>query len=159
MTPIRTVELLLGKLLPFVLISFFVLSVALTVCLVWFGVPMRGSWTLLVLFSLLFLLNTLGMGLLVSTVAHTQQQAVFMVWFLLIFGILMSGFFFPIENMPLLMQRLTWLNPLRYFMAVVRELFLKGSGMMSFRVETMGLMILGPAAMALAALRFRKRAR
>ena len=158
-TPIRTVELLLGKLLPFVLIAFFVLSIALTVCLVWFGVPMRGSWTLLVLFSLLFLLNTLGMGLLVSTVARTQQQAVFMVWFLLIFGILMSGFFFPIENMPPLMQRLTWLNPLRYFMAVVRELFLKGSGMMSFRVETMGLMILGPVAMALAALRFRKRAR
>ncbi len=158
-TPIRTVELLLGKILPFVLIAFFVLAVALTVCLVWFGVPMRGSWTLLVLFSLLFLLNTLGMGLLVSTVARTQQQAVFMVWFLLIFGILMSGFFFPIENMPPLMQRLTWLNPLRYFMAVVRELFLKGSGMMSFRVETMGLMILGPVAMALAALRFRKRAR
>ncbi len=158
-TPIRTVELLLGKILPFVLIAFFVLAIALTVCLVWFGVPMRGSWTLLVLFSLLFLLNTLGMGLLVSTVAHTQQQAVFMVWFLLIFGILMSGFFFPIENMPLLMQRLTYLNPLRYFMAVVRELFLKGSGMMSFRVETMGLMILGPVAMALAALRFRKRAR
>lgn len=158
-TPIRTVELLLGKLLPFVLIAFFVLSVALTVCLVWFGVPMRGSWALLVLFSLLFLLNTLGMGLLVSTIARTQQQALFMVWFLLIFGIIMSGFFFPIENMPPLLQRLTWLNPLRYFMAVVRELFLKGSGMMSFRVETMGLLVLGPAAMTLAAIRFRKRAR
>ncbi|MFC1559410.1 ABC transporter permease [Gemmatimonadota bacterium] len=158
-TPVRTVELILGKLLPFVLIAFFVLSIALAVCLVWFGVPMRGSWGLLVLFSLLFLLNTLGVGLLVSTIARTQQQALFMVWFILIFGIVMSGFFFPIENMPPLMQRLTYLNPLRYFLVVVRELFLKGSGIMSFRLETMGLLILGPVAMTLAAIRFRKRAR
>jgi len=120
---------------------------------------MRGSWGLLVLFSLFFLLNTLGLGLLVSTVARTQQQALFMVWFFLIFGIVMSGFFFPIANMPPLMQHLTLLNPLRYFLVVVRELFLKGSGIMSFRIETIGLLLLGPAAMMLAALRFRKRAR
>jgi len=133
-TPIRTGELIVGKLLPFVFIAFFVLAIALSVCLLWFGVPMRGSWGLLILFSLLFLLNTLGMGLLVSTIARTQQQALFMVWFFLIFGIIMSGFFFPIENMPPLMQRLTYLNPLRYFLVVVRELFLKGSGLASFRL-------------------------
>jgi len=158
-TPIRTAELIVGKLLPFVFIAFFVLSIALAVCLLWFGVPMRGSWGLLILFSLLFLLNTLGMGLLVSTIARTQQQALFMVWFFLIFGIIMSGFFFPIENMPPLMQRLTYLNPLRYFLVVVRELFLKGSGMASFHLELSGLLILGPFAITLAAIRFRKRAR
>ncbi len=158
-TPIRTAELIVGKLLPFVFIAFFVLSVALSVCLLWFGVPMRGSWGLLILFSLLFLLNTLGMGLLVSTIARTQQQALFMVWFFLIFGIIMSGFFFPIANMPPLMQKLTYLNPLRYFLVVVREIFLKGSGMASFRVELTGLLILGPIAITMAALRFTKRAR
>ncbi len=160
-TPIRTGELIVGKLLPFVFIAFFVLAIALSVCLLWFGVPMRGSWGLLILFSLLFLLNTLGMGLLVSTIARTQQQALFMVWFFLIFGIIMSGFFFPIENMPPLMQRLTYLNPLRlrYFLVVVRELFLKGSGLASFRLELTGLLILGPIAITLAAIRFTKRAR
>ena len=158
-TPIRTVQLLLGKILPFVLIAYFVLAIAISVCLFWFGVPMRGSWGLLAIFSFLFLFNTLGLGLLVSTIARSQQQALFMTWFTLIFGIMMSGLFFPIENMPPIMQQLTYINPLRYFLAVVRELFLKGSGVGAFRLETAGLMMLGPLALLLAGLRFRKRAR
>ena len=158
-TPIRTIELLLGKILPFVVIAFFVLAIALTVCLSWFRIPMRGSWGLLVAFSVLFLFNTLGAGLLVSTVANSQQQALFMAWFAMVFGIIMSGLFFPIENMPEAMQQLTYLNPLRYFLAVVRELFLKGSGLGAFGLEITGLLILGPSALALAAVRFRKRAR
>lgn len=158
-TPIRTVELLLGKILPFVLVAFVVLAIALSVCLYWFGVPMRGSWGLLVAFSFLFLFNTLGLGLLVSTVASSQQQALFMAWFIMIFGVIMSGLFFPIENMPEIMQKLTYLNPLRYFLAVVRELFLKGSGLGAFRLESAGLLVLGPTALVLSAIRFRKRAR
>lgn len=158
-TPIRTLELLLGKILPFVVIAFVVLAIALSVCLYWFGIPMRGSWGLLVVFSVLFLFNTLGAGLLVSTVANSQQQALFMAWFAMIFGIIMSGLFFPIENMPEIMQKLTYLNPLRYFLAVVRELFLKGSGLGAFRLEITGLLILGPTALVLAAVRFQKRAR
>lgn len=158
-TPIRTGELLLGKILPFVVVAFVALSVALSVCFLWFRVPMRGSWGLLAAFAFLFLFNTLGLGILVSTVARSQQQALFMAWFILIFAVIMSGLFFPIENMPESMQTLTYLNPLRYFMVVLRELFLKGSGLSAFRLESAGLLILGPTAITLAALRFTKRTR
>jgi ABC-2 type transport system permease protein len=150
---------MIGKTLPFVVIAFFVLALALSVALFWYRVPMRGSWALLVAFSLLFLLNTLSLGLLISTVAHSQQQALFMAWFVNVFAIIMSGFFFPIANMPPVLQKLTLLNPVRYFLAVVRELFLKGSGLEAFPVETAGLLILGPLALLLAALRFHKQAR
>jgi ABC-2 type transport system permease protein len=158
-TPIRSWQLMIGKTLPFVVIAFFVLALALSVALLWYRVPMRGSWALLVAFSLLFLLNTLSLGLLISTVAHSQQQALFMAWFVNVFAIIMSGFFFPIANMPPVLQKLTLLNPVRYFLAVVRELFLKGSGLEAFPVETAGLLILGPLALLLAALRFHKQAR
>lgn len=158
-TPIRTVQLLLGKILAFVFIGYIALAIAISVCLFWFGVPMRGSWGLLAAFSFLFLFNTLGLGILVSTIARSQQQALFMTWFFLIFGIMMSGLFFPIENMPDIMQKLTYVNPLRYFLVVVRELFLKGSGLGAFRLETAGLAILGPLALLMAGLRFRKQAR
>jgi ABC-2 type transport system permease protein len=158
-TPIRSWQLMLGKTLPFVVIAFFVLAVALSVVLLWYRVPMRGSWLLLIVFALLFLLNTLSLGLLISTIAHSQQQALFMAWFVNVFAIIMSGFFFPIANMPLALQRLTLLNPVRYFLAIVRELFLKGSGIEAFPLETLGLLVLGPLAITLAALRFTKRAR
>ncbi len=158
-TPIRTFQLMLGKVLPFVFIAYIALSIAISVCLFWFGVPMRGSWGLLAAFSFLFLFNTLGLGLLVSTIARSQQQALFMVWFILIFGIMMSGLFFPIENMPDIMQKLTYVNPLRYFLTVVRGLFLKGSGLGSFQIETAGLALLGPLALLTAGLRFSKQAR
>ncbi len=158
-TPIRTVELILGKVLPFVGIAFFVLTFAIGICIVWFKVPLRGSIPLLALFAVLFLFNTLGLGILVSTVARSQQQALFMIWFVLIFGIIMSGLFFPIENMTEEMQLLTYLNPIRYFLAVVRELFLKGSGLEAFGVELKGLLTLGPLALLVAGLRFSKRVR
>lgn len=158
-TPIRTIQLMLGKVLPFVFIGYIALSIAISICLFWFGVPMRGSWGLLVAFSFLFLFSTLGLGLLVSTIARSQQQALFMIWFILIFGIMMSGLFFPIENMPDIMQKLTYVNPLRYFLTIVRGLFLKGSGLGSFQIETAGLALLGPLALLTAGLRFSKQAR
>lgn len=158
-TPIKTFQLMLGKVLPFVFIGYIALSIAISVCLLWFGVPMRGSWGLLVAFSFLFLFNTLGLGLLVSTVARSQQQALFMIWFILIFGILMSGLFFPIENMPDIMQKLTYINPLRYFLTIVRGLFLKGSGLGAFHIEAAGLALLGPLALLMAGLRFSKQAK
>jgi len=158
-TPIRPWQLIVGKILPFVVIAIFVLALALGVALTWFGVPMRGSWVLLAAFSALFLLNTLGLGLFISTIARTQQQALFMAWFANVFGIIMSGFFFPIDNMPESLQYLTYVNPVRYFLAIVRELFLKGSGVGAFGLETVGLAIIGPLAMVLAGLRFTKRAR
>jgi len=156
-TPIRTVELILGKVLPFVGIAFFVLTFAIGICIVWFRVPLHGSIPLLVLFAFIFLFNTLGLGILVSTIARNQQQALFMIWFVLIFGIIMSGLFFPIENMTEEMQLLTLLNPIRYFLTVVRELFLKGSGMATFGTELTGLLTLGPLALMFAGLRFSKR--
>ncbi|MFO7768360.1 MAG: ABC transporter permease [bacterium] len=158
-TPIRSWQLMAGKTFPFVVISIVVLTAALGVALFWFGVPMRGSWWLLAAFSALFLLNTLGLGLFISTVARSQQQALFMAWFANVFAIIMSGFFFPIDNMPESLQYLTFLNPVRYFLAIVRELFLKGSGIGAFGLETAGLVVIGPLAMVLAGLRFTKRAR
>ncbi|MFC1544158.1 ABC transporter permease [Gemmatimonadota bacterium] len=158
-TPIRSLELILGKLMPFAVIAVVILALLLLVVLFWFGVPMRGSWTLLAAFAGLFLLNTLGLGLFISTVAHSQQQALFMAWFFNVFAIIMSGLFFPISNMPESLQYLTYLNPVRYFLAVTREIFLKGSGLAGLQVEALGLLIVGPLAMLGAALRFRKRAR
>lgn len=158
-TPIRPWQLMLGKTLPFVVIAFIVLTIAISITLFWFGVPMRGSWSLLIGFSLLFLLNTLGLGLMIGTISRSQQQALFLTWFVLIFAIIMSGFFFPIENMPPILQKLTYLNPVRYFITIVRELFLKGSGPGAFGVEAAGLFTLGPAAIMAAAIRFNKRAR
>jgi ABC-2 type transport system permease protein len=158
-TPIRSWQLMVGKTLPFVVITLVVLAICLAVMLLWFGVPMRGSWWLLAGFSLLFLLNSLGLGLFISAISRSRQQAFFMAWFTSVFAIIMSGFFFPIGNMPPLLQHLTYLNPMRYYLAVVRELFLKGSGPGAFEVELTGLLVLGPLALLLAGLRFSKRAR
>ncbi len=96
--------------------------------MLWFHLPINGSLVLLAVSMAAYLLVTLGVGLLASTVSSTQQQAMFTVWFFLIFGILMSGFFYPIANMPDWAQMLTYANPMRYIMAIVRGIFLKGAG-------------------------------
>ena len=155
-TPIRPIQLMLGKTLPFAILSFGQLLLALIVILFWYGIPLEGSLGLLLLSALIFLFSTLGVGLFVSTICSTQQQAVMVVFAFIIFAILTSGLFAPIENMPPFVQKLTYLNPLRYFMSIVRELFLKGSGIEYLWRDGLALVFWGFSAILLSTLRFRK---
>jgi drug efflux transport system permease protein len=126
-TPITRTELILGKLLPYAIIGGIDALIVLAVAVLWFEVPLRGSLTLLVALSLLYVLNTLSIGLLVSTISRTQQQAMMTAIFaFLIPMVYLSGFVFPIENMPQAIQRITYAIPLRYFLVIVRGIFLKG---------------------------------
>lgn len=156
-TPIGKFHFIVGKTLPFVIIAFVEMSVALLVGALWFGIPFRGDLALLAATASLFLLTTLGVGLFISTISGTQQQALFFAWFFMVFGMLMSGFFTPIENMPKAFQLLTYLNPLRYFMTIIRAIFLKGSGIADLAGEILALMFFGTVIFSLALVRFRKR--
>ncbi len=157
-TPLTPLELILGKLLPFVIIGFIDIFMVLGVARFLFGIELRGSLALLVLLSGAFLLSTLGLGLLVSTLSRTQQQAMMTaVFFIMLPMIMLSGFVFPIENMPALIRWVTWLMPLRYYFVIVRGLFLKGAGWAELWDEALILLGFGVAILGLAALRFRKR--
>lgn len=126
-TPIRKYQFIIGKLLPFWVIALFELAFGLLVARLLYDIPFLGSIPLLFGFAGLYLLVVLGMGLLVSTITETQQQAMFVSWFILLIFILMSGMFTAIENMPDWAQQLTYLNPVRYFMEVIRMVMLKGA--------------------------------
>ncbi len=156
-TPIRPIELMLGKLLPFAAVGIFEVALIVAAALLIFSIPMRGSVLLLVVCSLVFLLTTLGMGLFISTISHTQQQAMMSSFFFFMPGMLLSGFAFPVRNMPLPVQYLTLLNPLRYFMEIVRGLFLKGVGLSSLWPQVLALLVLGTTIFGISALRFHKR--
>jgi ABC-2 type transport system permease protein len=156
-TPIRPIELMLGKVLPFAIVGIFEVALVTAAALLVFGTPLRGSVTVLFGCSVLFLLSTLGMGLFVSTVSQTQQQAMMASFFFFMPALLLSGFAFPIRNMPVVVQYLTYLNPLRYFMEIVRGIFLKGTGLEYLWPQVLSLLIYGAAILVLSALRFRKR--
>ncbi len=156
-SPLTPGQLIAGKTIPFALIAFFELTFATTVAVLWFRLPLEGSVLLLGVAAAIYLNVTLGVGLLASTVSSTQQQAMFTMWFFLVFGILMSGFFYPIENMPREVQWLTYLNPLRYMMSMVRGIFLRGSGVVDLAPDLARLAIIGVVTFAGAALRFQKR--
>ncbi len=156
-TPIKSSELIVGKALPYAFIGMVDIAIVCTVAVYYFNVPLRGSITLLFVTSLLFMLSTLAIGLLISTISITQQQAMMSAFFVMMPAILLSGFAFPIENMPQSIQYLTYLNPLRYFVVIIRSLFLKG---VSFRLlldQIIPLAALGIGVLAIAVLRFRKR--
>ncbi len=156
-TPIRPIELILGKLLPFAVIGVFETAFVVVAALFIFGTPMRGSLLMLFLCALLFLLSTLGIGLFISTISRTQQQAMMSSFFFFMPAMLLSGFAFPIRNMPEFVQYITYLNPVRYFMQIVRGLFLKGVGMEALWQEMAALAVFGIAILWLSALRFHKR--
>lgn len=126
-TPIRKYQFIIGKLFPFWIIGLFVLSVGLIISKVIFNVPMLGNMALLYLFAGVYLLVVLGIGLFISNFTDTQQQAMFIAWFFMVIFILMSGLFTPIESMPYWAQKLTLLNPIRYFVEVIRMIMLKGA--------------------------------
>jgi ABC-2 type transport system permease protein len=157
-TPIRPYQLILGKLIPFILIGFLDVTLVVIVARFWFQVPLRGSVFLLYGLSGLFILTTLGLGLFVSTISKTQQQAMMTAQFFIFMPfIFLSGFTFPIENMPKLVQYVTYIIPLRYFITIIRGIFLKGIGISELWREALALLAFGVSILTLSALRFRKR--
>lgn len=156
-SPLTPRQLVLGKTIPLAVLAFGELLLAATVAVLWYKLPLEGSIVLLAAAVFLYLLVTLGGGLLASTVSSTQQQAIFTVWFFLVFGILLSGFFFPVANMPQALRWLTWLNPMRFVIEIVRGIFLKGSGLTDLWIQLLMLGVHGGGMFGLALWRFRKR--
>lgn len=156
-TPIRPMELMLGKTLPFAAVGILEVLLITVAALLIFAIPFRGSFLLLLGCATAFLLTTLGSGLLISTVSGTQQQAMMASFFFFMPAFMLSGFAFPIRNMPVAIQTLTYLNPVRYFMEIVRGIFLKGIGLAVLWPQLLALLLIGTALVSLSALRFRKR--
>ena len=155
-TPIRPAEFILGKTLPFAVIGFVQVFLVTTVGVFWFGVAIQGSLLLLAVSLLIYVLSALAIGLLISTISRTQQQALLTTFFFFMPAVLLSGFIFPIANMPFSIQVLTYLNPLRYALVVIRGIFLKGAGLDVLWPQLLALLILGTGLMALAVSRVRK---
>jgi ABC-2 type transport system permease protein len=155
-TPITPKEFILGKTLPFALISLVDVTLITLVAVFWFEVPIRGSMGLLFLATSLYLMTTLGVGLFISTVSRTQQQAMMSAFFFQFPAVLLSGFVFPIANMPEGVQWLTYLNPLRYFLVIIRGIFLKGVGLDILWPQMLALAVIGSLVLWLASKRFRK---
>lgn len=157
-TPLARWELITGKLVPYAFIGVIDVILVLLVAIYWFEVPMLGSVTLLFGMCLIYLLSTLGLGLFVSTISQTQQQAMMTsIFFFLTPMLYLSGFIFPIENMPEWIQPMTYLIPLRYFLVILRGIFLKGVGLEILWPQALALLAWGMAVLALATLRSSKR--
>lgn len=157
-TPLTPLHLIIGKLVPYALVGLVEVFSTLPVVLLWFKVPLRGSFLTLLLLTLPFMLCTLGLGLLISTLSNTQQQAMMLTAFVFIMPqIYLSGFAFPIQNMPRFFQVVTYLVPLRYYVVILRGVFLKGVGWSVLWPQALALVSLGIGILALARLRFRRR--
>jgi len=156
-TPIRPLELMLGKTLPFALAGLFDVILITVAALVVFHIPFRGSVLLLLACACIFLLTTVGAGLFLSTISRTQQQAVMAAFFFFMPAFMLSGFTFPIRNMPLPVQWLSYLDPLRYFITIVRGIFLKGVGADVLWPQMLTMLVYGLAVLTFSALRFHKR--
>jgi ABC-2 type transport system permease protein len=155
-TPIRPVEFILGKTIPFALIGIFQVALVSSVGVFWFGVPMRGSVMLLFGSLLIYLLSFLSLGLFISSISRNQQQALVTTFFFTFPIILLSGFIFPIANMPTVVQWVTYINPLRYFLVIIRDIFLKGSGLAILWPQMIALLCIGLCVMVLAVRRVSK---
>lgn len=156
-TPLARWELILGKLLPYAAIGLVEVVVVLTFAVFWFEIPILGSKVLLFACSAIYLLTTLGLGLFISTISATQQQAMMTATFFFLTPMLyLSGFIFPIENMPAVIQKVTYLIPLRYFIVILRGIFLKGVGIAVLWPQILALFAWGVAILALAVARSRK---
>ena len=156
-SPIKSQQLIIGKTVPFAILGLMEMAFAILVAKLWYNIPITGNLIVLVLFAFVFIFTTLGLGIFISTIAQTQQQAMFLAWFIMVFAILMSGFLFPIENMPNVLQYVTYINPVRYFIVVVRDLFLKGSGLRYLWSQGVIMTIFSILIIALSTVRFHKR--
>jgi len=156
-TPIQPWELVVGKILPYVILAFIDTLEVLAIGHWWFGVPVRGDLGLILGCSGLLLLSGLGIGLFASTIANTQQEAMLTVWMTLLPSIFLSGFFFPLEAMPKVLQWVSYIIPLRYYLVIIRALLIKGVGAGAIWNEILALTLFGIAIMGAASVRFRKR--
>jgi len=156
-TPIRRAELMIGKVLPFVIIGLVEINVMMGVAFLIFKLQLAGSYWLFLGVSLLYFFTSLGLGIFISTLAETQQQAMFISWFFMIFLMLMSGFLTPIANMPLAWQNVTYLNPLRYYINLLREIFLKATPLNFLWNEIVPLAVFGLLILLASAMKFHKR--
>ncbi len=156
-TPIRPWELIVGKILPYVMLAFVNVVEVLIIGHWWFGVPVRGDLALIFVLSGLFVLSSLGIGLFASTIANTQQEAVLTVMTTLLPTVFLSGFFFPIDAMPRFLQVVSYVIPLRYYLVIIRSLLVKGVGFSALETQTLALGVFALVIMGAAAARFRKR--
>jgi ABC-2 type transport system permease protein len=156
-SPLTATELMAGKTIPFAVIGLIDLALVFAIAFLWFQIPFRGSALLLLLASVLYLLSALGIGLFISTISKTQQEA-FMASFLVYMPtILLSGFMFPVSSMPDVFQWLTLLNPMRHYLEIVRTIFLKGAGLEALWLQYAALTVMGGGILSFAAARFQKR--
>lgn len=155
-TPIRRWEFIVGKTLPFALVGYLNVAMVTSLAVFWFDIPIRGSLLLLGGATGVYLLSSLGFGLFISTVSRSQQQAMMSAFMFMFPAMLLSGFAFPVENMPASIQYLTWLNPLRHYLVIIRGIFLKGVGINVLWPQLAVLAMLGSSILAIAVYRFRK---
>lgn len=155
-TPIKPVEIILGKTLPFMLVGVAQAAIIVLMAIIWFEIPVRGSYALLFLGVVIFLLSNLGIGIFISTICQTQQQSMLVTLFFMLPAFTLSGFVFPIVNMPQLVQYFTTLIPLRYFLIIVRGIFLKGVGMEVLYPHYASMTAISLAILAFAVLKFRR---
>jgi len=155
-SPLKPAELILAKTLPAVFVAFVDLVLITALALLWFDIPLRGSFLLLLAASLCYILSGLGIGLLISTVSNTQQESFMSLFFFLLPAIMLSGFMFPVENMPVALQYLTLLDPIRHYLVVVRGIFLRGAGWEVLRIQILTLLGMGVTVLWYATTRFQK---
>ena len=157
-TPVKPYQIILGKLIPFAILGIVSMTLVLSVMTFWFGIYVKGSLIFLFVSSFIFMLSTLGLGLFVSTISRTQQHAMITAAFLVIMPmIFLSGFSFPVENMPVIIQYVTYLIPLKYFLVIIRGIVLKGLGLSELWIECTVLLSMGIFILISSSLRFRKK--
>ena len=155
-TPITPLEFILGKTMPSIILGFVNMIFVTLISVFWFDIPVRGSILTLFVANGFYLMTTIGIGLIISTLSETQQQAMMSTFFFYLPAVLLSGFMFPIANMPEVVQAVTYLNPLRYFLVIIRGIFLKGVGVAILWPQIMALLLLGIVVLTLAVKKFRK---
>jgi len=156
-SPLRPLEYILGKMVPFALVAFIDICIIVFLAITWFNVPFQGSFIFLLFSGIVFILSTLAVGLYISTISTTQQQAMLSSFLFFLPAMLLSGFVFPIYSMPESIQLVTYLNPLRYFMTIIRSVFLKGGNIMILWKDLLLLLLLGAALLFMSVKRYSKR--
>jgi ABC-2 type transport system permease protein len=156
-SPLRSVEYILGKTLPFAIVGFFDLCIVSLIAIIWFGVPFRGSFLFLLLCGLIYILSALSIGLYVSTISRTQQEAMLTTFLFFMPAILFSGFVFPVYSMPEVIQNIAYLNPMMYFITITRGIFLKGVGITVLWPDIAALIVIGAILLTLSVRRFARR--
>ena len=155
-SPLKPLELIIGKLLPFAVISLIQILLITILGVLWFNLPLRGNIFFLLFSTCIYLFTTLGIGLFISTISSTQQEATMSVFLFYMPTVLLSGFAYPVSNMPQIIQGFTFINPMRYFMVIIRSIFLKGVGIEVLWPQLLPLLVIGIVVITLSSLRFRK---